>query len=134
MTDWLSVAATPDFVTPLVAAAQDLAHGPSVAFIYLYESCCGATILGILKEHHIEAWGWMKEPGGDKAMFSVEEKDAQQTYILLLELGVEFDSIPGESLEASDLMPESHVHIRCPWCSGRNDYQESHCNHCGGQL
>ena len=136
MGDLLSALTVFDWITPVAAEIQDLVNGPNASFIYLEDTASGKDIFRKLKRYRIKCWGWIGEPFGDTALFTVREHDAPQAYKILLKMGVALTSIPRAALTRSvrRLSSSVAVHIRCDYCNGLNDESRKRCEHCGARL
>ena len=90
----LSIGSTFDWITPLSAWVQDVAHGGDYTFLIPWDatSLSGAEIRRLLRRHGIEAWGLMIVD--DTLMVSVPKGQAALACALLDEAGVPYAAPP----------------------------------------
>ena len=77
-----------DWITPLLAAAQDIAEGSSCVMEIVDGGRTGNQAKRILKRNGVKSWGWFISPGGKGICFTVRADQASEARDILAGHGI----------------------------------------------
>ena len=87
--DWLEFGKCFDWISPVLAAAQDVVNGPGHTFLIpAYSGWSGREICKLLHDHGVETWGVMIPPYSNTLMITVRQKQGRWADYLLQRSGV----------------------------------------------